>query len=130
MKNYLLSHTYLNDDFKNSNTKTMKIIGNYDFFYISKKLEYDPNSIIYQNFKNSKIILINHYSEQEDFYFIFGFKRTVIIIDESNLLFLETLFQFNSDLNLIFLSNSQNIFNDKIQIKYNVIEVEFKIIQN
>ena len=117
------------------NKKLNMIIGNYDFINVTNEINFGENKQIFKNIKESKIILVNQIEQ----YFIIGFKKTIILIEQSTLNYLKNLLLFKEELKIIFLSNSKETFESFIQIPYTesifdffliskTIEEEFEII--
>ena len=71
------------------NKKIYQIIKQYSFTQISDQFDYIKNQEIYNNLKESAIIIINFYSEQNEkskkSYFFIGFKKTILLINQSSL---------------------------------------------
>ena len=73
---------------------------------ISENFYYDQNEQVYQNFQKSKTIIVNHYEDREskatDLYFIISFKKTILLVNQSQLKFIYPLLSSNDKLNSIF----------------------------
>lgn len=116
----------INNPIKIHNKILERIIQNYSFLYITKNFQFDKNSNILQNIKESNIIIINQCNIQDqktqEMYFIISFQKTVIIIKQLSLFLLSPLFSTHSNMNICFLSNTQKDFNQSINILYNEIQ--------
>ncbi|KAK8883568.1 hypothetical protein M9Y10_042662 [Tritrichomonas musculus] len=99
-----------------------RIIRSYTFLEISEKISFENNQDIYHKLSESKIIIINHLKEMnpiiDDRYLFIGFKQTVIIIDQTKLSFLSNLFSSKQNLIICFLSDSKDIFNHSLKVRY------------
>ena len=115
--------TDINDEFKsylmeNGNDELKAIIKNYNFLQISTKIEYLKNQIIFDNMKESKIMMIKYHKEQNndgDEYFVIGFKNTLIVIKKFNLFLLDELFQSNKKVTVLFFPDTQTKFHSNIK---------------
>lgn len=126
--NYIDFNNYLTDNkIRFLNKKLNEIVKSYNFYYISGNLSIDQNQI-YQNFEKSKIVIINQYedkySKTKAKYFLIGFEKTIIIINQSSSDFIQSLLMNNSELNICFISNTKSVFDDKFRIEYTEIEYE------
>lgn len=106
----------LSEHLKNGENKIKnKFLGNYvnkyDFLFVSKKLNHQDNFKIYQNMKQSNIVIINQSSilnqNNSNDFLIISFQYTIIIINSHSLQFLQDLFSNNANLRLCFLSNTK-----------------------
>ena len=109
-----LGELFLNNSIRIQNRKLENVIKNYNFVYISNQTEIDKNHTIYVNMKKSDVIIINQckYSDQnlEDLYFLIGFERTIILIKQSLIPFLISLFSVCDVKNICYLQNTKSIF--------------------
>lgn len=102
------------------NSKLHISISNYLFLHISSPFNFYQNKQIMKNIKESNAIIINKYEEnfqsKTNYYFIIAFKKTIIIINQISIPIISNLFSINTDINIIFLPNIKDIFNQYIQI--------------
>ena len=101
-----------NPGFRTLNEKLKKVVDNYTFLEISEKTESELNLNIANNIKESKVIIISHYKENDDFYFVLSFKRTILVINQSRIKILQTFLSEKEKLEICFLSNTKKIFDD------------------
>lgn len=116
-------------DFKKDGFKD--IAQNYYFYFISENinLKEDDKCKIDQNLNDSKIIIITQNEkfnqETKEQHLIVGFEKTLIIIKNTSMSFLNMLLSANSNLFVCFLSNAKSIFiKNSIEIKNREIEVD------
>ena len=102
------------------NKRLAKTMLDYSFLFVSNDLNFEDNQEIYKNIKESPIIIFNHIHNKELFFI--GFEKTVIIINQNSLSFLEQLFKYNSDLSFCFLPNKQENFGHSFNIQFNEIQ--------
>lgn len=93
-------------------------IKDYSIHILSKNNDFHISQEIFQNFKESKDIIVNAYCSNQETSYIIGFKKTIIIIDQLSLSVLHNLFSTASDLNIHFLKNEKNTFDKHIKIDY------------
>ena len=89
------------------------IANNYTFLYFSGKLDIDIDPFIYSNFKNSRTAVIYHYTykSDENTFFIVSFEKTLIIIDQSSISILKSLFSTNEQSIIYIFSNKDSNYN-------------------
>ena len=118
----------LGDNFiLSSNFRLKQKIKSYSFIHILDKFDFEDKQIS-DNFKKSKIIIINHYNESQinEQYFIVGFRKTIISINITSINLLLPLFSTNTDITISFIPSTKEKFDEQIQIKYN--EIEYNLI--
>lgn len=95
----------------------------YRFRFISENFEYLAESFIYSDFKNSQVVVIDHYIDKEENapYFIISFKQALLTVLQSSISLLQPLFAYKPKITICFLSNCKEIFDQNIQIQYNEI---------
>ena len=107
MINCLLSFAELFKEGILINKRLNEVIKNYQLFYVQENLEFDQKEIIFQNFKDSKIAIINQVKEttsnDENKFLIICFKNSIIMINQASLIFLLDLFNSNLELTIYFL---------------------------
>ena len=103
-----------------------KAVCRYSFYYFDAKLEFDQNDKIDLRIKKSKAIIIGLYKETNsktnDLFFIISFKKTIICIKNSMLPLIQSYFYSNDDLNIYFLPDTKDIFDQFIKIQYKQID--------
>ena len=127
ISNFLELHELLTDSsFKKRNINLYTIINRYTFLHVSEKLDIQQDSNIFRNVKESKLIIINSYNEPNNDthkkYFIIGFEKTIIIIEQTSILFLQPLFNDDLKIPLYFLSDSETAFKEYINFSYKTIK--------
>ena len=109
-----------------SNDGLNKVVQNYTFYYFDTKLDFNENDNIYQKIKESKVLIIGLCAEKKSnfnhFYFIIGFKNTIICIKDSIITLLHSYFSSNDSLTIYFLTNAKELFDHHIKIDYNEIK--------
>ena len=105
------------------NPNLKKVVVEYSFLYFSELLSTDKNQIIFQNVKDSNVIVIDYHEEKtpkaDDDHFIIGFKKTIIIINQSKLSNIKNIFTNNQQIEFVFMSkNAKNAFDQSIDLKY------------
>ena len=69
---------------KLTNQKLQTVFYSYSILHITKESDIDENQSILNNLQESKVLIIDHFKENdindEDIYFVFSFKKTIIII--------------------------------------------------
>ena len=114
---------------KSFNKKLNDVINDYTFLYVNKFLYEKENQDIYQKLEQSNVVIVNQSNKLsfrgENQYFLIGFYRIVMIIDQSSLSFLSELFRSKSELKIIFLSSTKTNFDKNISIKYDEIINDF-----
>ena len=96
------------------------VFHNYSFYFISEKTDLHSIQDNYQNFKESKVFMINYFEDNEDQndgYFVICFKKTLLFINNSLLSILQQLFLSNPQSKICFLTNCEESFKQQIQIK-------------
>ena len=108
------------------NKKIDKIIKNLTFFHVTRELFYDYDQKIFQDYENSNLIIIKYYNksnkDQKDQYFFIIFKNHIMIIEQSSISFLQSLFSFSDKPIFCFLPNTKEIFDSEIEIQYKEIQ--------
>ncbi|KAK8898231.1 hypothetical protein M9Y10_000509 [Tritrichomonas musculus] len=103
-----------------------KIIKEYNFHQISEKFDLYNNQEIYNNLEKSSLIIIDFYSDANSYggsqYFFVSFKKTILFIQKNNLSSLQSLFSYNKNIPICFLSNSKSIFSQEVQIQNEELE--------
>ncbi|KAK8880701.1 hypothetical protein M9Y10_003387 [Tritrichomonas musculus] len=112
---------------KIKNKKLNEIIQNYIFFHVFEKINLDQYPKILSNIRESKTIIINQNNKLNQKasanYFFIGFQKTVLLIQQSSLHLLDPLFSNACDLNIIFLSDTKELFNLNSHIRYNETQI-------
>lgn len=122
MENYSLDHLlHFKESIKLLNTKLNKVINDFKFIIISEQVISDlvQESLNYLNINGSPIIIVNQgydYITNKNYYII-GFQKTIIIVEQSFLLAIHLLFSDIQTLNICFLSNSNDAFNQYLNVK-------------
>ena len=98
--------------------KLFMIAQDYKILLISANLSLDQKNQISQDLQKSKIIVIDHYEERPDLYFIISFHKTIILINQSYLLFFYQHISSKSELELSFLTEKKDVFDQIIKFKY------------
>lgn len=87
-------------------------------------------NIIKENIEKSKVIVINQYKylnkETTELYYIIIFEKTIMIINDSTISFLNQLILGKSDLDVLYLSDTKEILAGN---SFNVIKIENMLIQ-
>ena len=105
-----------------------EVIKNYLFLVISKEksLNQEEKEAMNQNIKFSKVIIIdqseNLNKQMGTNSFIVGFEKTIIILEQLSLPFLQSILSSNSNLQVCFLSNTKKLIDPIISIKNNEIK--------
>ena len=106
---------------KESKGKLDDIMNTYKFLYITDQLDL-TESTLNQNLTNSNVIMINYYENQpeksDELHLIIAFRKTVLIVEQLLLKNLQPLFLNKNKLKICFFKNTKNIFDEKINIKY------------
>ena len=107
-----------------------KLFLEYNFLFIEVP---SKSPYIFQDLNQSKMVIVDVCSEENDLYFIICFEKTVIIINQNKLSDLISLFP-EDKLIFFFLSNSKELFNQKIENKYeevqNYLNIDYNIIES
>lgn len=110
-----------------TNKKLEPIIHNYTFLLVQEDMkENEQNQLIFQNFMNSEVIIINKFNElfsnSGSEYFVTSFKNTILLVmDKSSIQFLKNLFTSKKNLKLCFLNKTKEIFDQNCQVIYTPI---------
>ena len=118
-------YTGLGDNFMlSSNFRLKRKIESYSFFHVLDKFDFE-NKQISENFKKSKIIIINHCNESQtnEQYFIIGFRKTIISINIKSIYLLFPFFSVSTK-PICFIPGTKAKFDEKIPKKYNEIEYD------
>ena len=111
----------------------VEIIKEYSFHYFPKEIDFDQFSDIKQNIINSKAIIINKYQNENQAsnkkYFIIGFEKTIIIIDQFTSFFLKQVLSLNKNLSILFLFDANSILKEIEQIKFSQIKLNENLIE-
>ena len=95
---------------KTLNEKFRQLLLEYDFIFLSEKVNLNEKPEIYSNIKKSKIIMVNffHKAKEESRYScIFSFNKTVIYTEKSNLsFFLSQFIICNQEIHFYFITKS------------------------
>ncbi|KAK8837057.1 hypothetical protein M9Y10_037106 [Tritrichomonas musculus] len=95
---------------KTLNEKFRQLLLEYDFIFLSEKVNLNEKPDIYSNIKKSKIIMVNffHKAKEESRYScIFSFNKTVIYTEKSNLsFFLSQFIICNQEIHFYFITKS------------------------
>lgn len=106
-----------------ANSKISKIIKEYSFYNITEKCNIDLNFA--QDLKDSKVIIIDQFSDNSPDvsgdYFILSFKKTLVFVDQQSISLIKRLLSINPDVSLCFLSSTENIFKQRIQIENQIV---------
>ena len=97
-----------------ANRKLDKVVKNYSFYYISNQLSENENQLFIDMIQNSKIIIVDH--NKENLHFIIGFYNTIIVIKDSFLNIMKSIFSKN--IQISFLNDSKNAFDKYIDLNY------------
>lgn len=122
--NFIKFSELLDKRFYIQNQKLNEILKSYTFIHVNKfinKYQY-PN--IYENFKQSKLAIINQIEDNkkiDDQFLIIGFKQILIIVNKSSISFLQNLFSFNSDVTIYILNSKKDVFDQNIQVKNKIL---------
>lgn len=100
LDNYLKFSRLLKENIIEIRNKRLgKVIRTYNFYDACQIIDLNKNPTIYQNFRESKVAIINQCKEQNsNESFILCFKQTIIFFNQSTFTFLGNLFSSNSDL--------------------------------
>ena len=94
----------------NSNLKN--VVYDNNFLYISQKIDFEQDQQIALNFKDLKVIIVNYYETQSsnnpDGYFIFGFKKKIIIINQSKIELIHCLLSYNENIEFFSIKHERN----------------------
>lgn len=116
-------------ELKTTNRKMKQVVGKYFFHEITDQIENEVNKKIAENLKESKVIIINHYEEQEmgknDLYFVVSFERTILVINQSRINILQNFLSEKEKLEIYSLSDKKDIF-DMINLKGNETKIKYK----
>ena len=108
------------------NQKMEKVIKDHSFLLITQNFDFNNNQEVYENIKNSSVIIISQYEEEneknDNKYFIFGFKRTLISIKQSSVTLIGELLSINPNRTFYFLKDTEDIFKQLIKIEYKRID--------
>ena len=120
-----------NNEINFENKKIDSIIKNYTFFHVTQELSFDQNQKIFKDYESSNLVIVEYYNKlnkngNDQFFFIL-FNKNVMIIKQSLILLLQSLFSFSNKPIFSFLSNSKGIFDSNIKIKYNEIQDHLNI---
>lgn len=109
--------------------KKLKIaFQNYSFIHVTNEFN-NNNNEINQNIKESQIMIVNSYEENDVQFFVIGFKKTIIIIEQMKLHYLQDLLLYNKAILICFLFDAKNNFQDQINHKFDDIEIENQFFQ-
>ncbi|KAK8876323.1 hypothetical protein M9Y10_006521 [Tritrichomonas musculus] len=115
------------------NPAANEVIQDYNFIHISEHILYEgkeEESKIYQNISNSKVIIIDQNQEFDQLanqkYYLIGFEKTIILLNESSLSFLQKLLLSNPNLPICFLTNKDDFFTKNIKNPEIEISAVFK----
>lgn len=95
---------------------------------INTEIEIDT---LFENIKESQVIMINHIKETnqmaENIFFVICFKDSLLILHQSSLNFLHTLFTLNSSLHICYMYKTKEYFqNESIQCKEILTDLNFE----
>ncbi|KAK8894562.1 hypothetical protein M9Y10_022997 [Tritrichomonas musculus] len=104
------------------NKAANEVVKDYNFIHISDPVSFEQKeeeSKIYQNIDNSEVIVINQnqkndQSEEQKYYYI-GFEKTIILLEESSLSFLQKLLSSHPTLPICLLTNKDDCFSKSIK---------------
>ena len=120
-------------ELKTTNLKMKQVVDRYFFHEITDQIANEVNKKITENLKKSKVIIINHYEEQEmgknDLYFVVSFERTILVINQSRINILQNFLSKKEKLEIYSLSDKKDIF-DMINSKGNETKIKYKEINN
>lgn len=121
-----VNHLLKNNKIMMMNHKMAEVIKNYLFVQIAKESDFENNPEIHKNIKKSSIIVINQYEEkngnQDNKYFIIGFKQTLISIKQSSIDLIHKLLIICPNLTIYFMNNTKDYFEQYIKIPYKTLE--------
>ena len=132
IKNFLEIQALLKDgSFQIRNKRMREKLGEYSLINISSQLDYNQNLPIYNNFKESSFFVIDELTkmsqnEEEKIYTII-FQKTIFIISNSCLSFLNDLFSTKKTLNACFLSKEAASIKQYLVINFNEIQINQEI---
>lgn len=111
-------------NYKILNKKMDEVIHRYNFYEISDNTDLDKNQQIITHFKESKVIIVDHFEKNKDKYFILSFQKTLVFVNQNSDLkkIIFTFLSNNSNLSICFLSNIKGIFDQYHEIQYANIE--------
>ena len=97
---------------------------NYEYLFATENLDKYRYKKIYNNAMQSKVIIIDHYMQNDEktCYFIISFFDTLITIKESSVQYLKNFLSFNLKVPICFLSEAKKYFYHYINTKYNEID--------
>ena len=120
-------------ELKTTNLKMKQVVDRYFFHEITDQIANEVNKKITENLKESKVIIINHYEEQDigenDLYFVVSFERTILLINQSRINILQNFLSKKEKLEIYSLSDKKDIF-DMINSKGNETKIKYKEINN
>lgn len=95
---------------------------------INNEIEIDT---LFENIKESQVIMINYIKETnqmaENLFFVICFKDSLLILHQSSLNFLHTLFTLNSSLCICYMYKTKEYFqNESIQCKEILTDLNFE----
>lgn len=95
---------------KTLDEKLRQLLLEYDFIFLSEKVNLNEKPEIYENIKKSKIIMVNFFhkeNEESRYSCIFSFNKTVIYAEKSNLsFFLSQFIICNQEIHFYFITKS------------------------
>ena len=110
------------------NHAAIEVIQDYNFIHISEQISFDGKEEeeekekefkIYQNISNSKVIVIDQNKKFDKLvnqkYYILGFEKTIILLKESSLSFLQQLLSSNPNIPICFLNSKDDYFSKNIK---------------
>lgn len=113
---------------KTLNVRMNKVIKGYSFYYISDQSHNEILNNISTRIIESQIIIIDQFKmndeEMKDQYFIFSFKKTIVLIQQKSKSLISKILSKEKELMINFLSSTQKVFeqNEYEDIKYSIIE--------
>lgn len=115
MQNFIESFQLLNEiKLETKISKQAKLLKDYDFIYLSDKNKINQNEMN-QKIKDSNIIIINQYVERStnNAFFIIGFRKTIIVINDTQvmILFMKLISSKNKEIAIYYFYNVENSLN-------------------
>ena len=113
---------------KLTNSKLQTVFYSYSILHLSKESDIDENQSILRNLHDSKVLIISQFKENDsnsnDYYFVFSFKKTIIIINQALNKILQTFLSKAPKLTIFFLSSTKDLFNHYINIQNEQKEID------
>ncbi|KAK8887072.1 hypothetical protein M9Y10_038108 [Tritrichomonas musculus] len=115
------------NNFNIRNSNLDKIVKKFSFYYISSRFKFEQNQEIFQNLNESKLLIVDKPGKQMrgfDFnVLIIVFRNTILVLNENDIVLLQSIFQDKKELKICFLSNSKDFFDQHLKINYQVFHI-------